>query len=123
MDGRCVHGEESSVAFSRSIGVELDSEGSIVSTCTEHLKDLNFEDIYHLSASDIIFPYQFAQARPHNVLHFYMLLSSLIPPFPPGMKFTARSVSSSPKTPPESPMHEAGSFSLCVLAALPQAII
>ena len=32
---RRVHGEES-VVFSRSIGVELDSEGCIVSTCTEH---------------------------------------------------------------------------------------
>ena len=28
--------EESSVTFSRSIGVELDSEGSVMSTCTEH---------------------------------------------------------------------------------------
>ena len=49
MDGRHVHGEESSVTFSRSIGVELDSEGSVVSTCTEHLKDLNFEDISLIS--------------------------------------------------------------------------
>ena len=32
---RCVHSEDS-VAFSRSIGVGLDREGSIVSTCTEH---------------------------------------------------------------------------------------
>ena len=35
LDRQSVHGEESfmsSVAFSRSIGVELDSEGSIVST-------------------------------------------------------------------------------------------
>ena len=31
-----LHGEESSVAFSRSIGVEF-SEGSIVSTCTEQI--------------------------------------------------------------------------------------
>ena len=36
LDGRRVHGEESSVAFSRSIGVELDSDGSVMSTCTEH---------------------------------------------------------------------------------------
>ena len=28
--------EKSSVAFSRSIGMELDSEGSIMSTCTEY---------------------------------------------------------------------------------------
>ena len=35
LDRQHVHGEES-VAFSRSIGMELDSEGSIVSTCTEH---------------------------------------------------------------------------------------
>ena len=34
LDRRCVHGEESSVC--RSIGMELDSEGSIVSTCSEH---------------------------------------------------------------------------------------
>ena len=31
---RRIHGEESSVC--RSIGMELDSEGSIVSTCSEH---------------------------------------------------------------------------------------
>ena len=35
LDRRSVHSEES-VVFSGSIGVELDSEGSIVSTCTEH---------------------------------------------------------------------------------------
>ena len=35
LDRQSVHGEES-VAFSGSIGVELDSEGSIVSTCTEY---------------------------------------------------------------------------------------
>ena len=35
LDRRSIHGEES-VVFSGSIGVELDSEGSIVSTCTEH---------------------------------------------------------------------------------------
>ena len=35
VDRRSVHGEES-VMFSGSIGVELDSEGSFVSTCTEH---------------------------------------------------------------------------------------
>ena len=34
LDRRSVHGEES-VIFSGSIGVELDSEGFIVSTCTE----------------------------------------------------------------------------------------
>ena len=39
LDRRCVHGEES-VAFSGSIGVELDSEGSIVSTCTEDVTSL-----------------------------------------------------------------------------------
>ena len=37
LDRRCVHGEES-VAFSGIINVDLDSEGSIVSTCTEHYK-------------------------------------------------------------------------------------
>ena len=35
LDRRSVHGEES-VEFSGSIGVELDSEVSIVSACTEH---------------------------------------------------------------------------------------
>ena len=35
LDRRSVHGEVS-VVFSGSIGVELDSEGSIVSACTEH---------------------------------------------------------------------------------------
>ena len=35
LDRRSIHGEES-VVFSGSIGVELDSEGSIVSACTEH---------------------------------------------------------------------------------------
>ena len=39
-----LHGEESSVAFSRSIGVEFDSEGSIMSTCTEHY----FEELQHV---------------------------------------------------------------------------
>ena len=37
LDRLRVHGEEP-VTFSESIGVELDSEGSIVSTCTEHKK-------------------------------------------------------------------------------------
>ena len=36
LDRRHVHGEKSSVTFSRPIGIELDSEGSIMSTCTEH---------------------------------------------------------------------------------------
>ena len=35
LDRGRVHGEES-VTFSGSIAMELDSEGSIVSTCTEH---------------------------------------------------------------------------------------
>ena len=35
LDRQCVHSEKSSVAFSRSIGMELDSEGFIVSTCTQ----------------------------------------------------------------------------------------
>ena len=35
LDRRSVHGEES-VVFSGSIDVELDSEGSIMSACTEH---------------------------------------------------------------------------------------
>ena len=35
LDRRRIHGEES-VVFSRFIAVELDSEGSILSTCTEH---------------------------------------------------------------------------------------
>ena len=39
-----VYGEGSSVAFSRSIGMELDSEGSIISTFTEYYK-FNFESI------------------------------------------------------------------------------
>ena len=39
-----VYGEGSSVAFSRSIGMELDSEGSITSTFTEYYK-FNFESI------------------------------------------------------------------------------
>ena len=38
-DRRHVHSEES-VAFSGSIIVELHSEGSIVSTCTEHFEDV-----------------------------------------------------------------------------------
>ena len=64
LDKRHVHGEEFSIAFSRSISVELDSEGSIVSTCT-----LNFEDVTSL-ISDIIFLYQLAKAHPRKVLHF-----------------------------------------------------
>ena len=64
LDKRHIHGEEFSIAFSRSISVELDSEGSIVSTCT-----LNFEDVTSL-ISDIIFLYQLAQAHPYKVLHF-----------------------------------------------------
>ena len=43
--------------------MELDSEGSIVSACTEHY-------ITRQLIHDIIFLYQLAQARPHNVLHF-----------------------------------------------------
>ena len=35
LDRRSVHSEES-VVFTRSINVELDSEGSIVPACTEH---------------------------------------------------------------------------------------
>ena len=35
LDRRHVHSEKSSVAFSRSIGMELDSEGFIVLTCTQ----------------------------------------------------------------------------------------
>ena len=35
LDRQSIHGEES-VAFSGSIGVELDSVGYIVSACTEH---------------------------------------------------------------------------------------
>ena len=35
LDRRCVHSEES-VTFSGSISVELHSDGSIMSTCTEH---------------------------------------------------------------------------------------
>ena len=64
---RCVHSEDS-VAFSRSIGVGLDREGSIVSTCTEHHE---FWRCYipHPLISDI-FLHQLAQACPHNVLHF-----------------------------------------------------
>ena len=50
LDTRSVHGEES-VVFSGSIGVELDSEGSIVSTCTES----NFEDVTSLIHSSVIF--------------------------------------------------------------------
>ena len=57
----------SSVAFSRSIGVELDSEKSIVSTC--NITKLNFEDVTSLTI-DIIFLYQLAQAHPHNVLQY-----------------------------------------------------
>ena len=36
LDRRHILGEESCVAFSRSISMELDSEGSVMSTCTEH---------------------------------------------------------------------------------------
>ena len=36
LDRQHVHSEESSVTFSRYIGVKLDGEGSVVSTCTEH---------------------------------------------------------------------------------------
>ena len=35
LDRQRAHGEKSSVAFSRSLGVELDSEGSIMSTCAQ----------------------------------------------------------------------------------------
>ena len=49
LDRQRVHGEES-VAFSGSIGVELDSEGSIMSTSTAHS---NFEDITSLISSGI----------------------------------------------------------------------
>ena len=59
LDRRSVHGEESAM-FSGSIGVELDSEGSIMSGCTD--------------ISDIIFMYQLAQAHPHNVLHFLVII-------------------------------------------------
>ena len=37
-----------------------------------NIKNLHFEDFYQL-ISDIIFLYQLAQARPHNVLHFLVL--------------------------------------------------
>ena len=49
MEERRIHGEES-VAFSGSVAVELDSEGSIVSTCTEHyiLKMLHHSSTYQL---------------------------------------------------------------------------
>ena len=43
LDRRHMHSEES-VAFSGSISMELHSEGSIVSTCTEHYKS-NFKDV------------------------------------------------------------------------------
>ena len=36
LDRQRIHGDESSVAFSRFIGVESDSEVSIMSTCIEH---------------------------------------------------------------------------------------
>ena len=39
-----LHSEESSVTFSRSISMEFDSEGSILSTCTEHY----FEELQHV---------------------------------------------------------------------------
>ena len=63
----CVHSEDS-VAFCRSIGVGLDREGSIVSTCTEHHEFWRCH-IPHPLISDI-FLHQLAQACPHNVLHF-----------------------------------------------------
>ena len=49
LDRRSVHGEESAM-FSGSIGVELDSEGSIVSGCT----DIKRCYITHPLISDII---------------------------------------------------------------------
>ena len=70
LDRRHVHGEESSVVFSRFIGMELDSEGSVMST---DLNIKNLKILYHSSASDIIFLYQLAQSRPNNVLHFLVL--------------------------------------------------
>ena len=69
-DRQHIHGEES-VVFSGSISVELDSEGSIVSTCTEHEKIRCY--ITHQLISDEIFLYQLTQARPHNVLHFLVI--------------------------------------------------
>ena len=68
-DRRHVYGEESSIIFSRFIGVELDSEGSVMSTDL-NIKNLNFKRYYitHQLVT-IIFLYHLAQARPHNVLH------------------------------------------------------
>ena len=78
LNRRSVHGEES-VVFSGSIPMELDCEGSIVSACTEHYK---FEFlrccITHPLISDIIFLYQLAQVRLHNVLHFLVLSPILV---------------------------------------------
>ena len=81
----CVHSEES-VVFSGSVAVELDSEGSTVSTCTEHyiLKMLHHSSThqwYNIPVS--------AQASPHNVLHFLVIevttkyggFTSPLPPF------------------------------------------
>ena len=48
LDRRSVHGEES-VVFSGSIGVELDSEGSIA----RNIKNLNFEDVTSLIHSSV----------------------------------------------------------------------
>ena len=48
LDRRSVHGEES-VVFSRSIGVELDSEGSIA----RNIKNSNFEDVTSLIHSSV----------------------------------------------------------------------
>jgi len=55
--------------FTGSISVGLDIEGSIVSACTEH-KKFEFWRCYVTLISDIIFLYQLAQARLHNVPHF-----------------------------------------------------
>ena len=48
LDRRSVHGEEF-VVFSGSIGVELDSEGSIA----QNIKNLNFEDVTSLIHSSV----------------------------------------------------------------------
>ena len=69
LDRRPVHNEESSVTFSRSIGMELDSVRSIVSI-TEFWRCY----ITHRWHTYIhIFLYQLAQACPHNVPHFLIL--------------------------------------------------
>ena len=49
LDRQHVYGEESSAIFSRFIGVELDSEGSVVSTDL-NIKNLNFKDIISLNS-------------------------------------------------------------------------